>query len=120
EEFRHTAAEIERGLAARRFGINVGEQFLKRTRGWRAKRLIEMDGFTEFIAHQSITARELGIPCERFFDTLGIATAERARCMPRQELFDFLALGRFLFHRVHGQPRSIPCSLRSSESFLRA
>ena len=38
----------------------------------------------------------------------GVAAAQRSRSMPRQERFDLLALGRFLFRRVHGQPRSTP------------
>ena len=101
-------------------GVDLGEQFFHRTRGGRAQSLVEMDGLAEFLAHQRVAASKLGIARKRLFDALGVATAQRSRRMPRQELFDLLALGRFLFHRIHGQPRSIPCSFRSSESFLRA
>ncbi len=86
---------MERHLTSRRLGIDLGEQLFQRTRGRRTERLVEVNGFAELIAHQRIAARELGIPRERLFDALGIATAERSRRMPRQELFDFLALGRF-------------------------
>ena len=49
---------------------------------------------------------------------LGIATVQRSGCVPRQQLFDVAV--RFFVCRVHGQPRSIPCSFRSSDNFLRA
>jgi hypothetical protein len=83
------------------------------------QRLVKTDSLAQFLAHQRVTAGKLGIARKRLFDALGVAAAQRSRGVPRQKLFDFLALGRFLF-RIHGQPRSIPCSFRSSESFFRA
>src|SRR6185437_626127 len=84
------------------------------------KRLVEVNGLAQLVTDQGVAARKLGVARERIFDTLGVMMAESARGMPRQQLVDLLALGRFFFGRVHGQPRSIPCSFRSSESFFRA
>ena len=56
-----------------------------------------MNGFAELLAHQRVTARELGVARERLLDALGVAAAQRAGGVPRQELFDVLALGASCF-----------------------
>jgi len=57
---------------------------------------------------------------ERTFDALGVAAAQRAGCMPRQEILDLLAVASLFAHRVHGQPLSIPSAFSSSANRLRA
>ena len=112
-------AEIERcRRPARRLGVDLGEQRLHRARRRRAQGLVEMDGLAELLAHQFVAAGKLGIIGERRLHALRIATAERSRRVPRQQQLD---IARFAFvRRIHGQPRSIPCSLSSSDNFLRA
>src|SRR5262249_35547235 len=111
-----------RALAARRarlLGVDCGEQLLHRARGGRTKRLVEVDRLRKLLAHEIIAPRELAVAGKRLLDAIGVAAAQRARRMPRQQSLALVALWLFV-DRVHGQPLSIPAALTSSASRLRA
>ncbi len=75
----------------RGFGVDLGKQRLHGARRWRAKRLVEMDGLRQFLAHQFVAAGEFGIGGERGFDALRVARAQRAGGVPGQQIFDLAA-----------------------------
>src|SRR5262249_24885699 len=109
------------GARAGRLGIDRGEQLLHGTRGRRAEGLVEVDGGGEFLAHDLEMVGQVRIPGERFLDPYCVAVIERSRSVPWQQVFYVSTPRRSLFrNQHHGQPRSIPRSLRSSPSFLRA
>src|SRR6185295_8782846 len=122
KELGDAAGEIERALPgglALTLGVDGGEQPLHGARRRRTQRLVEVDGLVELLAHQLVAALELAVARQSLLDAIGVAAAQRARRMPRQQSFDLMALWLFV-HHVHGQPLSIPSALSSSASLLRA
>src|SRR5207237_6836458 len=98
QKVRDATAEVERALAgrsARLLGIDRGEQLLHAACRRRAERLVEMDRLGELLAHEIVTPRQLAIAGKGPLHAIGIAPAQRSRCMPRQQGLDVIAFRVF-------------------------
>ena len=56
----------------------------------RAQRFVDADGLAQLLAHQLVAAGEFVVVGERLLDAGGVAAAQRAGSMPRQEELDVL------------------------------
>ena len=116
-------AKIDRrARPARRQRADPGEQRCDIAGRRLARRRADRGFLGEFRPHPIVATGKLRIIGQRSLDLPHLVLLQRSRGVPGQQQLDLarFALARRIVRRSHGQPRSMPCSLRSSDNFLRA